>query len=1010
MGRFAIKNDRMQYQIISKHNILNMLTSLIDTNLPPKGRKRKKRALSRWSLTVILTWFTLLHAVAQSVVDPYKSLFPNVIEPAPTSKALQKFLGYPVSHATGLVDITIPLYELKLRNLSIPISLRYHSSGIKIQDHPGIVGYGWSLFPGFKISRTIMGKPDDKYPVKGGFDPGNLTFDQLQQRLVNLALPASYLDVNTTEDGQYDIFSIHLPNLDGSFIVQYINGVFQAKSIPDNPLAIKPIVVNVNSGTSALFSGFEVMDDKGVKYIFGNEANFQEFSDARTTNVITGWMLKEILLPNGEKISIEYTTILEYPTITPSYCSVLDNGKVYFGDLTQIRTKVNQKTGGAGYNVAYNISPSADPARELKVPSVIRSKDQTITFNYTDIGSRKRLSSIAIPATNRTVTLSNDASNFLRQVAISGEGAYNLDYYNQPSQFSQTSIDWWGFFNNAGNENNIPRFQLQMRTLGSTSFTTMVGGAFREPSATSMEAKSLKSITYPTGGIFTLKYEPHKFIINGTEKIGAGLRVTSTESFDPVSGQTVVKSYQYEDAHYTAGNYPIGNDFIKETELCYREPDPFVDRLDFSIRSRTISTFSPNANISNNSTPVWYGKVIEFSNEGKTEYHYEYFPDANNNRLSLVPISEFHVLRVNRLVYSAPRLLRQQIFKRVGSGYEPVKSINNIYSPAQPYVSNIQGYIAVPFKRFKTIDNERNSDFTASGPSTTTGTLLNVFGSPIAYSAYYITTDNTSLTETLTATYSAADSTVEKIVYTYDAARPYNLAEKTTLTSDEGTYKESYYYTNNTIPNRSALTTAQNQVIAQMNQANYKTTVIQQTLEKGGKRVFSNLVGYKKLSDFFFLPETQYSQLGSSTIMEAKLNYLRYDNLGNVLSVSKPGAPHISYVYGYNGLYPIAKIENLEYSAVEAALNGNSAIETFRNKVNPTDAEVTNFLLPLRSTISTGGRLMNSYTYRPLFGISSNIDPSGRTTYYNYDSFGRLEEIKDTQSKTTDTYEYHYRQ
>lgn len=986
-----------------------MFSKPVNKNSLLNKQKTKSVLLDPRALMLILALLAFVDTRAQGLVDPYKSLFPNVIEPAPTSKALQKFLGYPVSHATGLVDVTIPLYELKLRDLSIPISLRYHSSGIKIQDHPGIIGYGWSLFPGFKISRTIMGKPDDKYPVKGGFDPGSLTFDQLQQRLVDLAIPASYLDVNTTEDGQYDIFSIHLPNVNGTFIIQYINGTFQVKNIPDNPLSITPLVVNVNQGRNALFSGFEVMDDKGVKYIFGDDPNYREFSDVRTTNITTGWMLKEIVLPNGEKISMEYKTIFEYPTITPSYCSVLDNGKVYFGDLNQIRTKVNQKTGG-GYNIAYSISPPADPARELKVPTVIRSKDQTITFNYTDVTGRAYLSSIAIPAVNRTITLSSDVSNFLTHVAISGEGTYNLDYYNQSSQFSKTSIDWWGFFNSAGNENNIPRFQLQMRTLGNTSFTTMVGGAFREPSATSMEAKSLKSITYPTGGTFTLKYEPHKFIVNGTEKIGAGLRVTSTESFDPVSGKTIVKSYQYEDAHYTAGNYPIGNDFIRETELCYREPDPFVDRLDFSIRSRTISTFSPNANISNNSTPVWYGKVTEFSNEGKTEYHYEYFPDANNNRLSIGSMSEFHVLRVNRLVYSSPRLLRQQIFKRSGDSYEPVKSINNIYSPVQPNVSNIRGYIAVPLKRFQTFDNERNSDFTASGPSTTPGTLLYVFGSPIAYNAYHIITDNAYLAETLTATYNAADSTVEKTEYIYDNVRPYNLAQKTTLASDGGTYKESYYYTNSTIPNRSALSTAQDQAIVQMDQANYKTTIIQEVLEKGGKRLFSNLVGYKKLSDFFFLPETQYSQLGSSNIMEARINYLKYDNLGNLLSVSRPGAPNTSYVYGYNGLYPIAKIDNLEYGTVESTLNGSLAVETFRNKANPTDAEVSSFLSPLRSSLSIGGKLMTSYTYKPIIGIASSTDPSGRTTYYSYDGFGRLQAVKDTQSKTTNIYEYHYKQ
>lgn len=52
---------------------------------------------------------------------------------------------------------------------------------------------------------------------------------------------------------------------------------------------------------------------------------------------------------------------------------------------------------------------------------------------------------------------------------------------------------------------------------------------------------------------------------------------------------------------------------------------------------------------------------------------------------------------------------------------------------------------------------------------------------------------------------------------------------------------------------------------------------------------------------------------------------------------------------------------------------------------------------------------MNTYTYDPLTGMTSSTDPSGRTTYYSYDGSGRLQAVKDTQQKTKETYEYHYR-
>lgn len=53
---------------------------------------------------------------------------------------------------------------------------------------------------------------------------------------------------------------------------------------------------------------------------------------------------------------------------------------------------------------------------------------------------------------------------------------------------------------------------------------------------------------------------------------------------------------------------------------------------------------------------------------------------------------------------------------------------------------------------------------------------------------------------------------------------------------------------------------------------------------------------------------------------------------------------------------------------------------------------------------------MTTYTYDPLVGMTSAIDAKGQTTYYEYDSFGRLKYIKDADGNILTEHTYNYKQ
>ena len=65
--------------------------------------------------------------------------------PSPEAYALMQYEAIPVSTYTGVPSVNIPIYTIQVGNYSLPISLNYHASGIKVAQEASWVGLGWSL-------------------------------------------------------------------------------------------------------------------------------------------------------------------------------------------------------------------------------------------------------------------------------------------------------------------------------------------------------------------------------------------------------------------------------------------------------------------------------------------------------------------------------------------------------------------------------------------------------------------------------------------------------------------------------------------------------------------------------------------------------------------------------------------------------------------------------------------------------------------------------------------------
>src|SRR5690606_13612900 len=70
---------------------------------------------------------------------------PEIKPPSIDTYNLGKYGNIPIGLFTGSQNINIPLVNMSVDGLNVPISLLYNSSGVKVDDLNGNIGLGWTL-------------------------------------------------------------------------------------------------------------------------------------------------------------------------------------------------------------------------------------------------------------------------------------------------------------------------------------------------------------------------------------------------------------------------------------------------------------------------------------------------------------------------------------------------------------------------------------------------------------------------------------------------------------------------------------------------------------------------------------------------------------------------------------------------------------------------------------------------------------------------------------------------
>ncbi|RYY49994.1 MAG: hypothetical protein EOO06_05310 [Chitinophagaceae bacterium] len=444
---------------------------------------------------------------------------PSIIPPSPDVAALAKVGSMSTSLHTGTATASIPLYELSVGQLKIPIALNYSTNGTRTNDIPSRVGLGWNLVAGGSISRVIHDEEDDGTQTIKLAPPD---FSNQNQALLNWLFYANQEHYDT----EADEYSFSVNGMSGQFF-------FDASG------AIR-VAEHSNIKIARSLNSFTLTSGDGTVYEFGKNGALEKTRDVKTNGTTrthkvktTAWFLTKITSQQGDIINFNYTPIYIKTALGPNQSVILKT------------TDVGYPGAPSGSDCPSLCQGQWSSVQQSKVDydthylsSITSSNGQQVYFVYAnrpDLSGDNRLSALTVYSSNNEpiakpikqfefqyddYTVGTDLNQrfFLRKVySISTGNALPQDVlvhelvYNDPSTLgSQQSLlqDYYGYSQGSGTQpqNFFPRpANYQNYENGSL-------GTDRSPNFEATKAGTLSKIIYPTGGYEEFLYEPHSIL------------------------------------------------------------------------------------------------------------------------------------------------------------------------------------------------------------------------------------------------------------------------------------------------------------------------------------------------------------------------------------------------------------------------------------------------------------------------------------------------------------------
>lgn len=946
---------------------------------------------------------------------------------------------------TGTINYSVPIYSYKDADFTYSLSADYSTNGFRVNQPSGVLGLGWSLSCPGKIVREINEIPDEYSKTVIGISGVGCTLEGYRRtsaerytknylcHQTNTLYPCLISESGTKYfEAQPDVYSFNFCGFSGQFRRDRLsqeNEKVCLFNLSSNSISLKVLRLDEQGS-------IKIQDGNGYMYTFEVESYYYDPQhdgvDAPRQKVYKSWCLKDITAPNGRQLVFLYQPISENLSVTS------DNSISYFPTLRynfticagvnadcNTETKAiktveniiyNNKFIGVilpdGESVSVNYRSGTPELRyispENNTTAVVRGNCQRISdIEIKFGGSLIKRASFGYKVETGNGVNSNNSYTFLKSIDITGTGRHYFDYYAMAGYppLATTRSDHWGYFNGNSAGINTADFFSNL-ILNENSFDESYSSCFKKsPDFEAALSGSLKTINYPTGGYSTIEYESH----DCSQKLNRNSDTFFIPTLSDVQENGNRTNMQVggirlkQIVNYAGTNVPVDTiRYVYTDDASSRlSSGILIDTPRYGLKykvnngsaTKNVAYFSlTNSMFDYNHTHIEYGHVREIrSNAGYKDFYYtdyRYYPDyitdageIKDNDNSFPAKFCFSSSSGNPMEY---------IFSNPGS------NLTNLLTPVA------SGQIRRGLLKEERLYSDagvlkKRTVHSYSFPLVKTDTVLTITGEvvrDIYYPRYNISLDGTTEYE-----YRQNGPVVTSSEFEYNDFG--SVAVKTVTKSDGKIVRDRFYYSGDKSVTDAVADTMKAEKVngIMLRQERFEIDNGIETMTEGLRYSYFSPAG---TNPKLFRP-AKIELWGPVSGWTSEETY-RYDDNGLLTQVTDSAGVATSFLWSYAGRYPVIMANKLSFTELKSAIGSMGLdYETLRDSYEPDAATLNSLRSMVRN--STAGHI-SLYTYKPTSGMTESQLPNGLKTYYNYDGYSRLTDIKDNNGSVTEHSEY----